>query len=221
MSNSGTLFLLVFFSFHCLTSSTTAIAPAPAVVAAPNTTFVTTPFIKEACRATRYYLLCIQCLTPFSKIVKQSERQIARVALAVSLGKARSAAVFVTKLASAKRLQPREYQALKDCMNNMADSVDQLNQSMQEMGRVNNRLAGQDFIWRMSNVQTWVSAALTDQNTCSDGFSGRYLYGAKFKVIVRRRVLYVAQVTSNALALVNRFASRYRPRINSAPSTVP
>ena len=105
-------------------------------------------------------------------------------------------------------MKPREYQALRDCVDNMGDTVDQLTRSIRELGRTG-QAAGQNFMWHMSNVQTWVSAALTDENTCVDGFAGHVMDG-NVKAAIRRRVVSVAQVTSNALALVNRFAARHR-----------
>lgn len=44
---------------------------------------------------------------------------------------------------------------------------------------------------------------------CLDGFDGRFMDG-NVKAAIRRRVTNVAQVTSNALALVNRFAARHQ-----------
>nr|CAD1825796.1 unnamed protein product [Ananas comosus var. bracteatus] len=55
----------------------------------------------------------------------------------------------------------------------------------------------------MSNALTWCSAALTDETTCLDGVpqaGGRQARPRR----ARREVLVVAQVTSNALALLNR-----------------
>lgn len=100
----------------------------------------------------------------------------------------------------------------------MGDSVDQLSQSLRELGKTNGPVAGQDFMWHMSNVQTWVSAALTDDSTCLDGFSGSAMNG-NLKAAIRSRVIHVSQVTSNALALVNRFAETHHPR--SATTTSP
>ncbi|KAL0312808.1 UNVERIFIED_CONTAM: hypothetical protein Sradi_5680100 [Sesamum radiatum] len=138
--------------------------------------------------------------------VQQSQRQLAQAALSVSLTRAQSAASFVSRLARIRGIKPMEYQAVKDCIQNMGDTVDQLSSSMKELGAMG---AGQDFDWRVSNVQTWVSAALTNENTCMDGFRGAAMDG-NVKVAIRRRVLDCAQVTSNALALVNRFASRHK-----------
>ncbi|CAI9755365.1 unnamed protein product [Fraxinus pennsylvanica] len=168
-----------------------------------------TNFIKTSCRATLYPALCIQCLSTYASTIRQSELQLAQVALAVSLSRARSASNFISKLAKRRGRKQRGYQATKDCIEIMGDTVYQLNRSIKELGRMRRRFTGQDFAWHVSNVQTWVSAALTNENTCLDGFSGPAMNG-NAKAAIRKRVLNVAQVTSNALALVNRFADRHR-----------
>jgi pectinesterase inhibitor-like protein len=58
----------------------------------------------------------------------------------------------------------------------------------------------------IDDVQTWVSAALTDESTCSDGFAGNAMNG-NLKTAVRGRIVNIAQLTSNALALINNYAS--------------
>lgn len=162
-------------------------------------------FIKVSCRATLYPVLCVQCLSAFANTVKQSEKQLAHAALSVSLSRAKSTTIFVSKLTRVRGLKPREKQAVNDCLDNMSDSVFQINKSIPELGHT-----GQNFMWHVSNVQTWVSAALTDENTCLDGFSGPGMNG-NVKAALRLRILHLAQVTSNALALVNRFADRHSP----------
>ncbi|KAJ9147765.1 hypothetical protein P3X46_029888 [Hevea brasiliensis] len=166
-----------------------------------------TDFIKSSCKATRYPDLCVQCLSVYARAIQKNEHHLALSALSVSLSRARSAAAFVTKLTKVRGIKPREYQAVKDCIENMGDSVDRLSQSIRELGHMG-RAVGQDFVWHMSNVQTWVSAALTDESTCLDGFAGRPMDG-NVKVAIKRRVTNVAEVTSNALALVNHFGSRH------------
>lgn len=92
---------------------------------------------------------------------------------------------------------------MSDCMDTVAgDSIDELKQSMELMGH----MGGRDFAFQLNNVQTWVSAAITNDDTCMDGFDGRAMDG-KVKSEVRRRVVNVAQLTSNALALINRLAN--------------
>lgn len=108
------------------------------------------------------------------------------------------------------KISHRELEAVMDCVDTMGDSVDQLSSSIKELGHMMGaHTNGEDFLWHMSNVQTWVSAALTNENTCVDGLSGQLLKGGKVKGAIRMRVNNVAQVTSNALALVNHFADKY------------
>ncbi|KAJ8555647.1 hypothetical protein K7X08_013143 [Anisodus acutangulus] len=167
-------------------------------------------FIKASCKATLYPVLCVQCLSAYANTVKQSEKQLAHAALSVSLSRAKSTTLFVSKLTRVRGLKPREKQAINDCLDNMSDSVDQINKSIPELGHTGQFSAGQDFMWHVSNVQTWVSAALTDENTCLDGFSGPGMNG-QVKAALRVRILHLAQVTSNSLALVNRFADGHHP----------
>ncbi|XP_021901922.1 21 kDa protein-like isoform X2 [Carica papaya] len=174
--------------------------------AAPHST--STDFIKASCQATRYPALCIHCLTGYASSIQQSEQHLVQTSLTVSLSRARSAAAFVAKMAKIKGIKAPDYEAVEDCIENMGDTVDRLSQSVKELAHMGRRV-GPDFLWHISNVQTWVSAALTDENTCVDGFRGRGMDGS-LKSLIRRRIVRVAQVTSNALALVNRFASRHR-----------
>lgn len=53
----------------------------------------------------------------------------------------------------------------------------------------------------MSNAETWVSAALTNEDTCLDGFEG---VESKVKSDVKRKIRNMARVTSNALYMINR-----------------
>ncbi|KAK2426085.1 21 kDa protein [Trifolium repens] len=162
-------------------------------------------FIKSSCRATRYPILCVRCLMRYASVIGLSERQLAMTALSVTISRTRSSASFVKKISKARGIKPREYSAIQDCIENMGDSLDSLSQSVRELVSIGHAV-GEDFVWHMSNVQTWVSAALTDDNTCLDGFAGPSMNG-NVKAAIKNRVVNLTQVTSNALALVNRFAS--------------
>ncbi|RVW40163.1 21 kDa protein [Vitis vinifera] len=165
-----------------------------------------TSFIKAKCSATRYPALCVQSLSVYASTIQKSPKQLAHTALTVSLAKAQSAKAFVSKLGKIKGMKARELEAVQDCLEEMNDSIDRLSRSVQELEEAG-KSKGQDFLWHMSNVDTWVSAALTDDNTCVDGFAGRALDG-RVKASIRGWLVTVAQVTSNALALVNQFAAK-------------
>lgn len=113
--------------------------------------------------------------------------------------------------AELEAIEAKEYQAVEDCLHQINDSVDQLSQSIKELQRFDRtQEAYDDSFWHISNVESWVSAALTDASSCVDEFPGERM--SKLKATVKGKVLNVAQVTSNALALFHRFASGYRAK---------
>ncbi|XP_012841027.1 PREDICTED: 21 kDa protein-like [Erythranthe guttata] len=182
-----------------------------------------TNFIKAECRAaTLYPSLCIQCLSTYTSTTTplSSHKQLAQAALSVSLSRARSAATFISKAARIRGLKPMEYRAVKDCVENMASTVEQLSRAVKELGGWSGTHHQVDFNWHESNVESWVGAALTFQNTCLDGFSSTVI-GGSVEVAVRVRVIDCAQVTSNALALVHRYAAKHKlVSTTSSQSTV-
>lgn len=92
---------------------------------------------------------------------------------------------------------------MRDCLEVLGDTVEELQKSIKEMGETKNK---KSFGFMMNDIQTWVSAALTDENTCMDGFGGKAMDG-KLKTIVRGKIVNVCHLTSNALALINSYAS--------------
>ncbi|CAN0891575.1 21 kDa protein [Linum grandiflorum] len=163
-----------------------------------------TDFIKASCAATTYPALCIHSLTPYAPSIKTSTRRLAVTALTVSLSTAQS----TSKLSRAHGLLPRESAAMKDCIEEMHDSVDQLRRSIDEFESTETKPA--DLEMMISDVQTWVSAALTDEGTCMDGFSTAGKSAAAMKEVVRGKVEKIVHLTSNALALVNSYANSLR-----------
>ncbi|KAK6138651.1 hypothetical protein DH2020_027608 [Rehmannia glutinosa] len=174
---------------------------------------VTTDFIKAECEATLYPALCIQCLSSYSTTIQNSHKQLAQAALSVSLSRAQSTASFIAKLARIRGFKPIQHRAVRDCLANMANSVDQLSRSVKELAGMRD----DDFDWHENNVDSWVGAALTFENTCLDLFAGPTMDG-NVKVAVRRMVMDCAQVTSNALALVHRYAARHSTDVASSES---
>ncbi|KAI3704923.1 hypothetical protein L1987_75152 [Smallanthus sonchifolius] len=164
-------------------------------------------FIKSSCATATYPVLCEESLSPFANTIKTRPAQLAHTALAVSLKRSQSTQAYLNKLKRVKGLTPRERSAIGDCLEEVNDSLDRVTKSMQELKHCD-RAKGQEFMWHMSNVQTWVSSALTDENTCMDGFGGQAMEG-RIKSSVRAQITSVAHVTSNALALVNNFAKKH------------
>lgn len=144
-------------------------------------------------------LFCVQPLKAAHAAGNRSPRQQA------SAVRAREAEAYVSSLSSGKAPHSDHGpSAFKDCKGMMAHSADRLQRSAEEMNRLGR--AGSSAYWlRLSNVQTWVSSALTDQDMCLDSLRrARRGSGGRLEEAVRRKVAGVRMTTSNALSLVNR-----------------
>ncbi|XP_047074416.1 21 kDa protein-like [Lolium rigidum] len=183
-----------------------AVAAAAAASAAP----AATDFIRKSCRATQYPSVCVQSLSAYGAAGNsppRSPQELARAALTVSADRAKSASAYVGRLVGpglrGSAGGPKKGSSpARDCLENMADSVGHLRDAAKELSGGLGRAGTPAFRWHLSNVQTWCSAALTDENTCLDGLSRGV--DARTRAAIRSKVVDVAQVTSNALALVNK-----------------
>ncbi|KAF0903705.1 hypothetical protein E2562_029077 [Oryza meyeriana var. granulata] len=176
-----------------------------AAAAAANGAPAASDFIRKSCRATQYPAVCMQSMASYGGTPPpRSPRELARAALSVSVDRARSASAYVGRLCGPGGRGGGAAGAgpVRDCLENMADSVGHLRDAAQELGGNMGRAGSPGFKWHLSNVQTWCSAALTDENTCLDGLSRGV--DAATRSAIRGKIVEVAQVTSNALALVNR-----------------
>ncbi|XP_054814414.1 pectinesterase inhibitor 9-like [Prosopis cineraria] len=182
----------------------------------------TVAFIKGSCQTTLYPNLCLRCLYKFANSNIQSPQQLAHVALSVSLSRALYTRDYLLQVArqfkAFESSNRRDYFVLQDCVKQINDSVDQLGLSIKELERLNkipSTEINDGVLWHISNVETWVSTALTDASTCVDYFPGHRM--SKMKAKIRGKVLNVAQVTSNALGLFQRYATKYRAAATKRP----
>lgn len=183
-------FLLLEISISLCIYSTSAFRPK-----------TNTEFIRTSCTATTYPKLCFTSLSPHASTIQTSPQLLAGAALNVTLSSAKSTSHTMVALSLSHGINPREVAAMKDCIEELSESVDELRNSITEM----RKLKGSNFNLIVSNIQTWVSAALTDEDTCTDGFEGKRMNG-NLKITVKGRIVNVSQLTSNALALINKFA---------------
>lgn len=163
-------------------------------------------YVREACSVTQYQDICIRSLSSFSNTARRSPVRWARAGVAVALSEAKSIAQYLQKLKRDGQMHgKRQRIALSDCTECLQDSVDNLHRCLGIL-RVLTR-KGQ-FGLEINDLITWMSAALTDEDTCLDG-----LEGVKAKLVkqIRQKVLTVTYLTSNALALSNKLATTADP----------
>ncbi|XP_010515044.1 PREDICTED: 21 kDa protein-like [Camelina sativa] len=195
----------IFYALFLTLLSTTMLTASSAPVAASKRAI---NFVQSSCKATTYPTVCVNSLSSYANSIQTSPRRLAETALTVTVSQAQSTKLFVSRLARFKGLRKREVQAIRDCLEEINDTVDRLTKSIQEMKMCGSAKGRDQFWFHMSNAQTWTSAALTNANTCSDGFAGRIMDG-RIKNSVRSRIVNLGRGTSNALALINAFAKKY------------
>ncbi|KAF9625257.1 hypothetical protein IFM89_020843 [Coptis chinensis] len=199
LQNSSFLFLLSLATLLFLLPTILAVKPSN-----PNNN--ATDFIRKSCNATLYPDICYTSLSRYAKAVQHNSAQLARIAISVSLSKARNMMSHITTLSRQTNgggAEARAAAALHDCYSTFDDAVDQMQRSINEMKHFG---TGEKFKFQMSNVQTWMSAALTNEETCTDGFD--VVFDGPMKSDVCNRASNVKKFTSNGLALVNNFVTQ-------------
>ncbi|KAG6593199.1 Pectinesterase inhibitor 6, partial [Cucurbita argyrosperma subsp. sororia] len=159
-----------------------------------------TSYVQEACSVTLHPDLCIRSLSPFSSTAKRSPTKWARASVSVTITEAKAVARFLVRLKNNRRMKGRNRAAVSDCVEVFEDAIDELHRSL----GVLRRLSRSKFDAQMGDLTTWVSAALTDEDTCVDGFEGER---GRLVNLIRNRVVKATYITSNALALVNKLAA--------------
>ncbi|XP_015573662.1 21 kDa protein isoform X1 [Ricinus communis] len=170
---------------------------------APLPSNTNTQYIRTTCNYTTYPRLCYHSLSIYASKIKTNPKLLANTALNITFKATESTSRLMKKMSRIHGLNPGVAAALVDCMEVVGDSVYELQRSIGEMGHA----SGANFYGVMEDIQTWVSAALTDDTTCIDGFDEQPNLNGNVKRIVRKHILKISHLTSNALALINNYAS--------------
>lgn len=158
-------------------------------------------YVIDACSVTRYQDLCIHSLSSYSHTAKKDPSKWARAGVSVTIGETKNTTRYLVALKRKNCLKGRNRLALYDCVDMFQDTLDNLHKSL----GVLRKLSDEIFDTQMEDITTWISSALTDEDTCLDGFGGGQ-NGKQIKLL-ESKVTRVSYFTSNALALVAKLAS--------------
>lgn len=162
--------------------------------------WVNKSYVRNACSVTTYRDLCIRSLASFSTIAKTSPSKWARAGVSVTISQVKSANQYLNNLNKQGRMNGRNRVALLDCIEGFENALDELHKSLAILRKISAR----NFDKQMGDLNTFMSAALTDENTCLDGFAGRN--GSRV-TLIKTRVLNSTYFTSNALDLVAKLST--------------
>lgn len=143
------------------------------------------------------------------KVGPKNPTSVLSAALRTSLNEARLAIQMMTKF-NALSFSYREQIAIEDCQELLDFSVSELAWSLGEMKQIR---AGLKSVHYEGNLKAWLSAALSNQDTCLEGFEGTDGHVERF---VRGSLKQVTQLIDNVLALYTQLHSLpFRPQRNS------
>ncbi|KAK3041925.1 hypothetical protein RJ639_002233 [Escallonia herrerae] len=142
--------------------------------------------------------------------VDQNPHSILRAAIEATLNEARLAIDVVTKF-NTLSIGSREQIAIEDCKELLDFSVSELAWSLGEMKKIR---AGSKDVHYQGNLKAWLSAALSNQDTCLEGFEGTDRHLESF---IRGSLTQVTQLVSNVLTLYTRLHSLpFKPSRNAS-----
>lgn len=162
-------------------------------------------FVFTHCNSTTYPYECFQSLTPHASAIQANPFKLCNVSLSLALkATTKSYSLISHLLTSSLNKTTSSYSSvcavLKDCVSNVKDAVDEIRQSLHEMAHLKDDV---DKAFHVSNIQTAVSAAITDNETCLDGFDDVGVDVAGMREKVRKSIVNVERMTSNALHFIN------------------
>ncbi|KAK6936691.1 Pectinesterase inhibitor domain [Dillenia turbinata] len=156
-----------------------------------------TQAISWTCGKTLYPSLCINYLLDFPGSLSAEERDLVHISVNMTLqhfGKA----LYITSEISNLKMDARVRSAYEDCIELLEDSVDALTRSLYSISPSSSAPSNGQQHGSTQDVLTWLSAALTNQDTCTDGLGE---VSGPVKNQMEDRLRDLSELVSNCLAI--------------------
>ncbi|KAI5329997.1 PREDICTED: pectinesterase [Prunus dulcis] len=144
--------------------------------------------IKTICNVTRYPNSCFTSISSLNTSPKPDPETIFKLSLEISVAELSN----ISSLLNTMNSDP----ATRDCVDQLEDALSRLNDSVSAMGQKALTVA------KLNDIQTWISSAVTDQETCLDGLEEM---GSTAVDKVKSKMKRSMEYTSNSLAIVANF----------------
>lgn len=149
--------------------------------------------ISKACELTRFPELCVDSLMNFpGSLAASSAKDLIHVTVNMTLHHF-SQALYSSSSFNFLDMPPRVRSAYDSCIELLDDSVDALSRALSSVVSVSR---GQT---KRQDVMTWLSSALTNQDTCAEGFDSVGDGGVKDQMTAALKNL--SELVSNCLAI--------------------
>ncbi|KAH9603616.1 hypothetical protein KSS87_015992 [Heliosperma pusillum] len=166
-----------------------------------------TAAVRRACGATRYPELCFETLGSASGVDPRTLAHVSVNATLVRFGRAVSSAAEIGNW----EMDTRSRSAYEDCMELLEESVELLARALTAVSPMSVDSDQESVVGSSSgnsntvnqggskqDVMTWLSGAMTNQDTCTDGLSEA---GGTMKNQMAQNLLELSELVSNCLAI--------------------
>lgn len=155
--------------------------------------------IKEMCQATDYRDNCVKSISSVAKNHTTDPKELVKLAFEVTINEVRKAFKESEILKNATK-DPRTSKALESCKELMNYAIEDLKSSVAHFDRFDKM----DIERLIEDIKVWLSASMTYQETCLDGFEGAE---GDTAAKMRKAIQGGSEMASNALAIVNEISS--------------
>eukprot|EP01018_Ginkgo_biloba_P027995 Gb_10523 [translate_table: standard] len=160
----------------------------------------TSKAVKHACSSTLYPELCVSTVSNHPALSSKSgPMEIVNVAVHVSIDAVKRDHAQAQRLMK-PGLDKRQHSALRDCMELFSETVDELHETLSDLKNTTLKSLPQ----HASDLLTLLSAAITNQYTCLDGFA--YCKG-NVRSQLHSALMNVSHLVSNSLAMVKNIST--------------
>ncbi|PIN02306.1 Pectinesterase [Handroanthus impetiginosus] len=147
--------------------------------------------MSRTCSRTLYPTLCLNTLLEFPGAIAASDKDLVHISVNMTLQKVGRALYFASEISNFG-MDPHVRSAYTDCLELLGDSVDLL------AGSLTSIAPGGTAAGSTQDVLTWLSAALTNQDTCTEGFDE---LNGDVKNQMSDRLKDLSELISNCLAI--------------------
>jgi len=155
--------------------------------------------VKSACSSTFYPELCFSAIASEPNVTHKvtNHRDVIQLSLSITFRAVERNYFTVKKLLTKHDLTKRETTALHDCLETIDETLDELREAQHDLELYPNK---KTLYQHADDLKTLISAAITNQVTCLDGFSHDDADKHVRKELEKGQV-HVEHMCSNALAM--------------------
>ncbi|KAB2611029.1 pectinesterase-like [Pyrus ussuriensis x Pyrus communis] len=158
--------------------------------------------VKSSCSSTLYPELCFSTLALHPEASKKvsSQKDVIELLLNITTTAVQHNFYTVEKLLKSgkNKLTKREKGALHDCLENIDETLDELHDAVEDLHEYPNE---KTLTQHADDLKTLISSAITNQETCLDGFSHDDADKKVRKFLLAGQV-HVEKLCSNALTMI-------------------